>query len=190
MRAATENGAVVIFEGNSATIISSGGLKFPVSMKEKLYYLCKSDVSSKQSSTLRNWHQLLGHCNSGDITKLVDCVSGMTLTDRKSFDCESCSVSKMTSKASGPPRETRASHPFDLIFTDLAGPLDPVGIHGYRYAIVFTDDYSGCMFTYFLKKKSDASEATERFYFAQRKRAGPITCNRGSHMVETNNQTR
>ena len=163
VRAATENGAVVIFEGNSATIISSGGLKFPVSMKEKLYYLCKSDVSSKQSSTLRNWHQLLGHCNSGDITKLVDCVSGMTLTDRKSFDCESCSVSKMTSKASGPPRETRASHPFELIFTDLAGPLDPVGIHGYRYAIVFTDDYSGCMFTYFLKKKSDASEATERF---------------------------
>ena len=57
----------------------------------------------------------------------------MTLTDRKSFDCESCSVSKMTSKASGPPRETRASHPFELIFTDLAGPLDPVGIHGYRY---------------------------------------------------------
>ena len=89
-----------------------------------------------------------------DVKKLSECVSGMVVTNTKPFDCESCSITKMTSKAPGPIRETRSTKPFELIFTDLAGPIDPIGIQGYRYVIVFTDDYSGCMFTYCLKTKN------------------------------------
>jgi len=45
----------------------------------------------------------------------------------------------------------------------LAGPIEPVAKDGYKYAIIFTDDFSGCLLTYFLKSKSDAAKATERF---------------------------
>ena len=34
---------------------------------------------------------------------------------------------------------------------------------GFRYIIIFTDDYSGCLFSNFLKEKSDASKATRKF---------------------------
>ena len=73
-----------------------------------------------------------------DITKLQECVTGMELVDRVQFDCELCSISKMTGITTGPPRERRSTKPFELLFTDLAGPLDPTGMHGYRYVIVFS----------------------------------------------------
>ena len=46
---------------------------------------------------------------------------------------------------------------------DLAGPIDPVAKDGFRYALSFVDDYSGLNMVYFLKQKSDAVTATERF---------------------------
>ena len=59
--------------------------------------------------------------------------------------------------------DIRATKPFQSIHTDLAGPNDPVAKDGFRYAVIFTDDYSGCLFTYFIKEKSDAVKATEKF---------------------------
>lgn len=47
--------------------------------------------------------------------------------------------------------------------TDSAGPMTPVARDGFRYAVLFTDDYSGVIFIYFLQKKSDAIRATNRF---------------------------
>ncbi|RXN12697.1 Retrovirus-related Pol poly from transposon TNT 1-94 [Labeo rohita] len=35
---------------------------------------------------------------------------------------------------------------------DLAGPIEPAGKDGFRFVLAFTDDYSGAVFTYFLKK--------------------------------------
>ena len=53
--------------------------------------------------------------------------------------------------------------PLKLVHCDFAGPVDPVSIDGYRYALSFTDDYSGLIMTYFLKQKSDTAEATKKF---------------------------
>ena len=58
--------------------------------------------------------------------------------------------------------DVRAKEPFELIHTDISGPIDPIAKDGFKYAIVFTDDNSGNLLTYFLKKKSDATRATER----------------------------
>ncbi len=37
----------------------------------------------------------------------------------------------------------------ELVHTDLAGPIDPEGKDGFKYALAFTDDYSGAVFVYF-----------------------------------------
>ena len=50
-----------------------------------------------------------------------------------------------------------------MVHTDLAGPIDPVSREGFRYSIAFTDDYSGAVFVYFLKSKSDTVAATQKF---------------------------
>lgn len=57
----------------------------------------------------------------------------------------------------------RAEKPLELVHTDLAGPMQTISIEGYRYAQCFTEDYSGTLMVYFLKSKSDAVQATDRF---------------------------
>jgi hypothetical protein len=45
------------------------------------------------------------------------------------------------------------------VHIDLAdGPVEITSKEGFRYAIVFTDDYTGVVFVYFLKNKSDTGD--------------------------------
>lgn len=43
--------------------------------------------------------------------------------------------------------DVRAKEPFELIHTDISGPIDPIAKDGFKYAIIFTDDCSDDMFT-------------------------------------------
>lgn len=47
--------------------------------------------------------------------------------------------------------------------TNIAGPIDPESINGYKFALSFTDDCSSATFVNFLKQKSDTEQAKERF---------------------------
>ena len=38
--------------------------------------------------------------------------------------------------------DVRAKEPFELIHTDISGPIDPIAKDGFKYAIIFTDDCS------------------------------------------------
>lgn len=53
----------------------------------------------------------------------------------------------------------------------------------FRFALAFTDDYSGAIFTYFLKAKSDTVKATERF-IADVAPYGKIKCIRSDNGTE------
>ena len=86
----------------------------------------------------------------------------MKIDDLSKFDCETSTLAKQLNTRNRKP-DARETYPFELVHTDLAGPIDPVAKDGLRYVMVFTDDYSGCLFTYFLKEKSDAVKATEKF---------------------------
>ena len=161
--AATEEGCVVIFRKGGGSLISKGGMEFPISSRGKLYFLNKISQADVRSETLLIWHKLLGHCNCNDILKLPSVVKGMQIHGKASIgQCETCTLSKLTNSINKEP-SPRATAPFELIFTDLAGPIEPIGKDGFRYVMIFTDDYSGCMFTYFLKSKSDAISGMEKF---------------------------
>ena len=53
--------------------------------------------------------------------------------------------------------------PMELIYTDLAGPIESMARDGFRYAMNFVDSFSGAIFIYFLRHKSDAFKAFEQF---------------------------
>lgn len=89
-------------------------------------------------------------------------VQDMKISDDSKFDCETCVMAKQPNTRIRNP-DVRATEPFELVQTDLSGPIDPIAKDGFKYAIVFTDDYSGCIFTYFIREKSDATRATEKF---------------------------
>ena len=162
VQAATQKGVTIKFCQNHAELVASDGTQFPIEQHGRLYYLYKNSVIQNRSESLETWHKILGHCNTSDIAQLEDVVHGMRINNRDTFDCETCILAKQSNTRNHQP-DPRATKPFELIHTDLAGPIEPVAKEGYKYTMIFTDDYSGCLFTYFLKSKSDAPKATEKF---------------------------
>ena len=58
----------------------------------------------------------------------------------------------------------RAKFPLEFIHAYLCGPISTVSKDGFNFVISFCNDFSGFVFTYFLKTKSDASAALDKFY--------------------------
>ena len=163
VNAAIRKGATLIISQNQSELIAPNGTKFDVHEQSRLYYLYKiTDGKEKRIENLESWHRLLGHCNTSDIKKLENVVQGMKINGIENFDCETCTMAKQTNSRSREP-DIRATKPFELVHTDLARPIESIAKGGFKYVMIFTDDYSGCNFTYFLKEKSGASRATEKF---------------------------
>ena len=71
--------------------------------------------------------------------------------------CEACRHDKQT-KVQFKTKEHFASHPLELIDTDLCGPMRTKGLDGEFYFMLMIDDYTRMTTTSFLKKKSEAFE--------------------------------
>ena len=74
------------------------------------------------------------------------------------MECKTCIQGKMCNERCTLPDE-RATRALEFVHADLAGPITPTGKNGFKY----TDDYSGIVFPYMLKCKSDMLKATEKF---------------------------
>ena len=183
VRAATQKGVSVEFTPDYSRIITKDGTTFDLVDKEKLYFLnktvdfnqsidsiCATHSINKVSSgnknnncqTLQQWHNILGHCNVKDVIKLEKVVKGMQITDRSDFNCETCILGKMTQYVNRTP-DAKAERSLESVHCDIAGPITPLSKDGHKYAINFIDDFTGATFVYFLKGKSDAIIALERF---------------------------
>ena len=149
VQAATKNGATVNFNANPAELVTKDGTTFPIQQQGRLYHLCKSSIAEKRSGSLEMWYTVLGHGNVDDVTKLEHVVQGVKIVDDSKFDCEACALAKQLNTGNRHP-DARATYPLELVHTDLAGPINPVVKDGFRYEMVFTADYSGCLFTYSL----------------------------------------
>jgi len=189
VQAATEKGASVTFSPDYAELVSKDGTIFNIEKHDRLYYLsrCDDNVTSDSinyTCDMKGWHAILGHCNYDDVLKLESVVDGMKVIGTNCIpgDCNVCVLGKMTQDRSRKPR-ARSAAPLELVHTDLAGPIEPASREGFRYAIAFTDDYSGVVFVYFLKNKSDTVAATERF-LADSAPYGNVKCIRSDNGTE------
>src|SRR4029434_2356254 len=79
--------------------------------------------------------------------------------NKSNQNCEICTQGKFT-QSRNRQADTKATTVLELVHTDLCGPIEPADKDGYRYAIAFSDDYSGMIFPYFIKAKSDTTKAT------------------------------
>ena len=123
-------------------------------------------VEEEYSSEL--WHLRFGHLNYKYIKDLEkhNMVSGLKITENtftNRNDCETCIFGKMNRKSCPKSSETRASNCYELIHTDLCGPLQVSSIGGSRYILTFTDDYSRYVHVYMLKRKSEVLQRFKEF---------------------------
>lgn len=188
VKAATTSGATVVFKEDKDVLITRGGTRFNIHVYGKLYYLHTESESNDKCNAchdIQTWHEILGHCNYDDVLKLQNVVVGMQIkgkTGRPEQECEVCIQGKFAQTRNRDP-DTRAKAPLQMVHTDLAGPVATESRDGYKYVQSFTDDYSSAVFVYFLKKKSDTVQATEKF-LADISPYGKVRCIRSDNGTE------
>ena len=144
-----------------AELIANDGTVFEIKCRGSLFYLT-SATYVKIARDLQSWHQVLGHCNTPDIVKLESIVDGMKIGARNKFHCEPCVLGKLNQTVSKKPA-LRGTEPLEYVSSDVCGPITPVSSDGLRYVTSFIDNYSGFIFLYFCKQKSDVTQCLEKF---------------------------
>lgn len=166
VKCAVDAGCAITFEKNSAHLTTDDGTRFPFYQDNRLYYLFSGSGGNfdnvNKCLSLNEWHKILGHCNVNDILALENVVNGMRIGSKSMTDCTTCILGKQTETHCRDPRP-RCDGIFDLVHTDLAGPMNPIGQGGFQFVMMFTDDCSSAHFVYFLKHKSDAVTALKQF---------------------------
>jgi hypothetical protein len=78
--------------------------------------------------------------------------------------CDACLEGKMH-QIPFPKVSERAKRPFDLVHTDLMGPVETVSAVGRnKYVLTLIDDCTRYAWVYFLRRKSQAAERIQRFF--------------------------
>ncbi|KAF2349910.1 GAG-pre-integrase domain [Trinorchestia longiramus] len=166
VQAAIDQGASFNFSQNVAKLSASDGTEFNIKKCVKLYYLNSLNsvdpVNTVGEHTLEEWHNILGHCNVKDVMSLEGVTKGMKITNKGNLHCEICVQGKMCQYRNRDPDE-KSKKPLELVHSDLAGPISPTSFENSIYVMSFVDDFSGLIFVYFLKIKSDSVEAFKKF---------------------------
>ena len=169
MSALGQKGAKVVFD-DSCELRCSDKVSFPFVQRNGLYVTKASSVcSSKFSSTckvdLGIWHCRFGHNNKRDVQKLSKSVQGMKLHNSsfsESF-CDICAENKLNRKPPSSKMALRKSSKFELVYSDVGGPMETTSLGGHRYVVSFIDCYSRFARAYFIKQKSEVLEKFRQF---------------------------
>ena len=105
-----------------------------------------------QKVSLQLWHERLAHLNYDSIKMLVPPTAYSSDSSGPDF-CPICVKAKHQRQITRTPVE-RTSRPFQLLHSDLCGPIQPESASGFRYFIVYIDDFSRSVWVYFLRTKT------------------------------------
>ena len=107
------------------------------------------------------WYKAFGHADTFARNKSLY-EDGNILLNFIKYNCQPCLLSKFVHHPPEPSL-TRASKPFERIFSDLSGKAPIPSLSGSFYYITFIDDFSCLAWIYFLKEKSQAVAAIKDF---------------------------
>ena len=168
VRAMVKLGANVEFVSDECKITRNGKLLAVGEMHGKLYML-KIVMSehinmAKKDYNLKLWHYRYGHRGMDSVTKLMkdDMVVGMDNTTDKDTVCEGCIMGKHRTKYPKG-KAQRATEPFELVHSDVCGPMSVNSIGGSRYFVTSTDDYTRYTYIYFVKHKNEVLAKFKEF---------------------------
>ena len=106
----------------------------------------------------RKWHRRLGHLNQADVVRNAPETVG-ELDDL----CNVCALAKITKTPVPRVAETQAEEKLERVFTDVMGPFRVELLSGFRFCIVFADQYTKFVFVDLLKAKSEALASLKKF---------------------------
>ena len=108
--------------------------------------------------TLQLYHERMAHQNKHQVKKLIQRELGIKVqVDNET--CKGCIYGKAHRLKFG--TRVRATAPGELIHCDVCGPFEIPSFRGYRYFVLFKDDFSRYRRVYFMKEKSGVSSKLE-----------------------------
>jgi hypothetical protein len=141
----------VLFKGHA-----SGGLyTWPASSASPAAF-----VAARSSYV---WHMRLGHPHSRVLRKILASSSVGTFNSSDLPNvCSSCQLGK-SSRFPLSRVETTSTHPLELIYSDIWGPAPLLSASGFKYFVLFVDDYTRYMWYYPMRAKSDLYAIFDKF---------------------------
>ncbi|PPQ82476.1 hypothetical protein CVT24_002389, partial [Panaeolus cyanescens] len=123
----------------------------------RLSATAEMDISALSAMDINTLHRRLGHVNHDALKRMVSSgsIEGVTKVTGTAKFCEPCTIGKLK-KSPFSHKGQRANIPFQVIHSDVGGPISPADRYGYRYWISFIDDYSRYPWVFFMKEKSQA----------------------------------
>ena len=103
--------------------------------------------------SLELWHQRLAHLNKTSLKALIPTTSFESNETELPSVCEVCVKSKHTRRFERKPAP-RTTRPFELLHSDLCGPIIPASHSSSKYFILYIDDYTRMTWVFFLQTKS------------------------------------
>lgn len=120
--------------------------------KHSLYPLSFGSPQVLAAFSSTTWHNRLGHPSSMVLSRISPSL-GSSFPSNKQFFCKGCALGKST-QLPFPSNTIHVSIPFYLVNSDVWMSLVP-SISGFRYYVLFTDDYTRYSWIYPMRKKSE-----------------------------------
>ena len=173
----TDKGNTIVFDKLVGKIFDSEGELIATASRSNGIYKIDRELPSSQPIYLSKangllMHRRLGHLNRirmRQIQTMADGVGDVNLD----LTCEVCALGK---HARAPFRASkhRYEKPLQLVFTDLAGPMEVTSIGGSRYFFTVIDAFSRYTFVYFIEKKSEVFDIFKQFKVQAERQTGNL----------------
>lgn len=162
----TQKGFEVKFYNEKADISFKGKVIATAKIKNELYKLSDevnavNEIKNKKQC-IHYYHRVFGHRNFESLKKMFNekMVTGIELKrcNNCQLECEVCLQSKMSRKTFKKVKATTTKKCFDLIHTDLCGPMRTMTHTNRKYILTFIDDYSRYTTIFLLREKSEVND--------------------------------
>lgn len=143
--------------------------------------------SRQQTASEDVWHRRLGHPNSQVLLQLST-NKAISISKSTKAVCEACSLGK-SSRLPFSASSFLESRPLERIHCDLWGPAPTLSGQGFRYYVIFIDNWSHLCWVYPLKLKSDFFATFTKFQNLVenqfRCKIGSFQCDGGGEFIST-----
>ncbi|GBN19276.1 Copia protein [Araneus ventricosus] len=181
----TEKGFTVNFNKNKCVVmkdktvyleaISNNNSLYEVIMHEDKVSNHNFAYNCNNHNCLYLWHKRLGHRNINSIKQLVkeNLADGIQLDNCQHIgNCIHCIKNKLSEFPYPKEAKYRATHPLDLVHSDLCGPMPTQSVSGKCYFLTFVDDYSRYSMIYLLSKKDEVLSKLKEYIAMTRNKFG------------------
>ena len=165
--AITMNGGSVKFFGEKCEITTQQGPAatghkegntFVLDAEKEIKNSIANVAVSTSKPSLKLWHLRLGHLgyNNVKIMNENEMVKGMKVESLEvETNCEGCALGKQTRNPFSKNTKEPATEIFDLVHSDVCGPIQITSDGGANYVLTFIDDKSRMTVVYLLRHKSE-----------------------------------